>query len=212
MNFRGLMAVSALLLASCGGAEEEGVTGVAFETSLVPVVGEIRIHVEGEDEHSWLLDEDTNSVGTCGERGERIDSGRFVVKAKAGWEWSVELDAAECESFELHLGNTRSPLYSVMALNPDSLPVRVYLDDVLVGEVKTAISKEKVDWFYELGAVKGDMIELRRVIGEAAVQGEAVVFTGEPGVYLLRVEDSWGVHREEEIRLDERLMGQTVLG
>ena len=192
MNFRGLMAVSALLLASCGGAEEEGVTGVAFETSLVPVVGEIRIHVEGEDEHSWLLDEDTNSVGTCGERGERIDSGRFVAKAKAGWEWSVELDAAECESFELHLGNTRSPLYSVMALNPDSLPVRVYLDDVLVGEVKTAI--------YVVARALGIPKDFE------------VVFTGEPGVYLLRVEDCWGVHREEEIRLDERLMGQTVLG
>lgn len=200
-------AISMMLLAACGSSEEEE-SGFIVRTNLIPIVGEVRVQLEGEE---WLLHEEKGTVDACGAGGAEVGGGTLTAKAEAGWEWDLEVDAAECAEYELHLGNTRSPFYSIMTHNPDDLPLQVYLDDQRVGSIEEVLSREMADHFYEMGAVEGDLKGLRKAIGEAALRREALVLTGEPGVHLLRIEDSSGGSDEEEIRLDERLMQQKVL-
>lgn len=201
-------AISMMLLAACGSSEEEE-SGFIVRTNLVPIAGEVRVQLEGEE---WLLHEEKGTVDACGAGGAEVGGGTLTAKAEAGWVWSLEVDAAECAEYELHLGNTRSPFYSIMTHNPDDLPLQVYLDDQWVGSIEEILSREMDEYFYELGAVEGDLKALRKAIGEAALRREALVLTGEPGVYRLRIEDASGSSSEEEIRLDEQLVSRHVRG
>jgi len=187
---------------------------VVFSVQDLDLLGTVEVHALGE---SWLFEAgqaggEDESAEDCDVNAIELDAEALSIQATSelGFEWDFEhpLRRGECNVVPISLDNPTSGVFAVMALNDEATPLKVYVDDTLVGTAVEPISEADFIRLNEL-FMQVDFGELRRRFVQLRSLEQVALFIAPPGTYRLDVE-AGGVREPDSIDLFPGYAGFSV--